>query len=1093
MKTAILPLTRNSEHQPQVMPPQPSAAPSGHRWLRSLTVSPGAVLAMFLLAAPAAPAQTRYEAENATLANAGKNYHANASPTGSTANNCVSQGNDVSGVNNGTVTFSNVTVPTSGLYTMTVGYYEAWGTRNTYISVNDKQLATPVACPNGAGADLLGAVTASVPLKAGINNTIAIYNYTGWGPHWDYIEIPAAPASLLAFVTASAVADGTISPSGLVAVTPGGSQNFTVTPNNAYMIDTVMDGTTQLTEMGGVYAIGPVNDDSHIVVATFKLAPTHTLSGSVTDAQGGGATVSVKGAATSLPLYTATTDAAGNYSLPVPEGTWYVCASQTGYMISADTNVTISSDQTVNFTLVAGRSIPQMENLLFAADSSNLGEVGTSGNWPLLYSTYPGITQLTAVNTPMVAKVRGIKYDNNLRAEGDGYRLNTVADTNPIPTNGATIVTVVKPVRNGTHDSFNPIVSIYYGNLNLSLWNDTGIIRVRRTNSDYNSTTAIPNGQLTLLSLVVQPDGQFKVWASAWNESSKQFDTATVILSSTATSTFTAFIPNTGGTNGYRQNIMVGRNDNSTNYTFNGFIGDVFVYKTALSDADRATLGADINTKLTSIPTYDITATAGPGGSISPDGVTAVGESDNLTYTITPQWDYDVAQVMIDGTTPAGPVTTYTFENVTAAHMIDVTFAAKPTVSVSGTVTVGGVATDGATVNAYTDAACANLVTTTTISGSTYTMPLPQNTTFYLKTSKSGFAPSATLTVVVATADLPDQDLNLTSRRYEAENAALVNCNFPGDFNELASGGKRASGAADVAVLTFSVDAQTAGDYSIVMGYFQPWDGNRDTRVTVNGTALPNIPALNVPSPNYGKSTATLPLVAGVNSVVLSNIGTGWGPHWDYIDISAPVYYVSASAGTHGSISPNGAVGVAPGADQSYTITPDSGYAVDVLTVDGTAQPAHPTSYTFSDVRTDHTIAVTFVENSTDPYTDWLTNPPHWTLTGGDAEKTADPDGDDMTNLQEFAFGLDPTKGSSVNPITIALDQATGKFSYTRLAASGLAYHVFTSTDLQAWAEEAYPVNETVTDPDPSGVVTVEVTVAALPASGKLFVRVAAQ
>jgi hypothetical protein len=128
-----------------------------------------------------------------------------------------------------------------------------------------------------------------------------------------------------------------------------------------------------------------------------------------------------------------------------------------------------------------------------------------------------------------------------------------------------------------------------------------------------------------------------------------------------------------------------------------------------------------------------------------------------------------------------------------------------------------------------------------------------------------------------------------------------------------------------------------------------------------------------------------------------------------------------------------------------------------------------------------------------DPYAVWLNNPPHWTLTGPDAEKTADPDGDGMTNQQEFAFGLDPTKGSSCDPITMALNKATGKFSYTRLAASGLAYHVFTSTDLQAWAEEAYPVNETVSDPDPSGVVTVEVTVAALPADGKLFVRVAAQ
>ena len=931
-----------------------------HRWLRRLAVTP-AVLALFLLGPCALQAQTRYEAENATLTNVGKNFHTNASPTGSTTNNCVSQGTDNAGVNNGTVTFSNVTVPTSGLYTMTLGYYSSFGTRYTFISVNGKPLAASVACPDGPVPDRLGSVTASVPLKAGINNTIAVYNYQAWGPHWDYIEIPAEPASLLAFVTASANANGTISPSGLVGVTPGGSQNFTVTPNNSYQIASVMDGTTTLTGTGGVYTVGPVSDDSHVVIASFQLAPTHTLSGQVTAAAGGGATVSVKGSATSLPLYTATTDASGTYTMDVPEGTWYVCASQTGYMISADTVVTMSGNQLANFTLVASRSIPQMQNLLFAADSSSLGAVGTYGNWPLLYSTYPGITQLTAVNTPMVAKVRGIKYDNNLRTDGDGYRLNTGYDTNAIPTNGASIVTLVKPVRNTTADSFNPIVSIYYGNLSLCVKNNTGIVRVRRTNTDYNSTTAIPNGQLTILSLVVQPDGQFKVWASAWNETTKSFGTPSVILSSTDVSTFTAFTPATGGGDNYRKNIMVGRNDNSTNYTFNGYIGDVFVYKTALSDTDRATLEADINTKLTSIPTFEITATAGPGGAIIPDGVTAVGESDNLTYTITPQWNYDIAQVTIDGTTQAGPVTSYTFENVTAAHTIAATFAAKPVVSVSGTVMVGGIATDGATVNAYTDAACTNgVATTATSSGTPYTLSLPQNATFYLQATKTGFAPSAPLTVVVATGDLSDQNLNITSRRYEAEDAVLVNCGFPGDFNALASGGKRVSGSERAATLTFSVYAVTAGDFSIVMGYFQPWDSNRDTNVKVNGTDRPNIPAAGVASPNYGKSTATLPLLAGVNSVVLSNIGTGWGPHWDYIDVSAPVYYVSASAGTNGTISPSGAVGVAPGANQSYTITPAPGYAVDVLTVDGTAQPGHPTSHTFSDVRTDHTIAVTF-------------------------------------------------------------------------------------------------------------------------------------
>ena len=73
---------------------------------------------------------------------------------------------------------------------------------------------------------------------------------------------------------------------------------------------------------------------------------------------------------------------------------------------------------------------------------------------------------------------------------------------------------------------------------------------------------------------------------------------------------------------------------------------------------------------------YNITATAGTGGSISPSGVRSVAENSTPTYTITPGIGYDVADVVVDGTTHLGAVTTYTFDPVTAAHTIDATFVA---------------------------------------------------------------------------------------------------------------------------------------------------------------------------------------------------------------------------------------------------------------------------------------------------------------------------------------------------------------------------------------------------------------------------------
>jgi len=70
-------------------------------------------------------------------------------------------------------------------------------------------------------------------------------------------------------------------------------------------------------------------------------------------------------------------------------------------------------------------------------------------------------------------------------------------------------------------------------------------------------------------------------------------------------------------------------------------------------------------------------------------------------------------------------------------------------------------------------------------------------------------------------------------------------------------------------------------------------------------------------------------------------------------------FTISASAGANGSISPVGSVAVNQGASQSFTITPNAGYAVNAVTVDGASQGAI-SSYSFSNVQAAHTISATF-------------------------------------------------------------------------------------------------------------------------------------
>ncbi len=107
----------------------------------------------------------------------------------------------------------------------------------------------------------------------------------------------------------------------------------------------------------------------------------------------------------------------------------------------------------------------------------------------------------------------------------------------------------------------------------------------------------------------------------------------------------------------------------------------------------------------------------------------------------------------------------------------------------------------------------------------------------------------------------------------------------------------------------------------------------------------------------------------------------------------------------------------------------------------------------------------------------------------------ADDDFDGLTNFQEYAFGLNPTSASSVNPISQPLDQSTGTFAYTRRATpatSGLTYLYESSTTLASgdWAPFT-PESQTSNSATPVEEITVELP-AALLTSPTLFIRVRA-
>lgn len=144
---------------------------------------------------------------------------------------------------------------------------------------------------------------------------------------------------------------------------------------------------------------------------------------------------------------------------------------------------------------------------------------------------------------------------------------------------------------------------------------------------------------------------------------------------------------------------------NGTDYT-TGLVHALQFMDYVLKDIDLKSnemLNLTANPVTATYTQYTITATAGDNGSISPAGA-SVYRGDDQTFTITPNEGYEVADVLVDGSS-VGPVSTYTFENVTGNHSISVTFKPKvvthtitATAGSNGSITPSGAVTvtDGA-------------------------------------------------------------------------------------------------------------------------------------------------------------------------------------------------------------------------------------------------------------------------------------------------------------------------------------------------------------------------------------------------------------
>lgn len=114
----------------------------------------------------------------------------------------------------------------------------------------------------------------------------------------------------------------------------------------------------------------------------------------------------------------------------------------------------------------------------------------------------------------------------------------------------------------------------------------------------------------------------------------------------------------------------------------------------------------------------------------------------------------------------------------------------------------------------------------------------------------------------------------------------------------------------------------------------------------------------------YSGETCTIygtPSVAGTYSVSITayNESESTGREMS-ITIQSVSYTITASAGAGGTISPIGSISVNSGDSQTFTISPDPGFIINYIKIDGVAQEANST-YTFSNITKNHTIEAYFL------------------------------------------------------------------------------------------------------------------------------------
>ncbi len=364
-------------------------------------------------------------------------------------------------------------------------------------------------------------------------------------------------------------------------------------------------------------------------------------------------------------------------------------------------------------------------------------------------------------------------------------------------------------------------------------------------------------------------------------------------------------ITGAGSVNLYDNGVIVASNITTGSYTTNNLTAGehCFSIRAVCNDNSESMSAQECVNVTSSTPSYTVTVNVGNGGTVNPSGNQTVYQGNNFTFTVTPNDCYEIANVTVNGTAVTLNNNQYTINNITANQTVNVTFSQ---LSYTITATAG----NGGTISP----------------AGTSTVNCGGNITYTISPN-NGFMVS----------DLRIDGQSVGSQTSYTFSDVDANHTINATFEAIPAGEITITVNADAEGGTVSpTGTQTITEGSPFTFTVTPDNCHTIGNVTVNGTAV----TLNAN-----------------NSYTIQNVTA---PQTVNVTFNQINYSIAASAGNGGSISPVGSVEVGCGDDMTFTITPNSGYEIANVIVDGQSIGAIA-SYTFENVTANgHSIYATF-------------------------------------------------------------------------------------------------------------------------------------